>query len=61
MQLTASAAAQVIDGKRPQVPFGHTDSLKKATRESDDRRRASCEVRKAACSASLACCYNYLR
>ncbi len=28
-------AAQVIDDRRPQVPFGFTESLKKATRETD--------------------------
>jgi len=31
-------AAQVIEGKRPQVPFGHTESLKKASRESDSQQ-----------------------
>jgi site-specific DNA-methyltransferase (adenine-specific) len=31
-------AAQVIEGKRPQVPFGHTESLKKASRESEDQQ-----------------------
>jgi site-specific DNA-methyltransferase (adenine-specific) len=29
-------AAEVIEGKRPQVPFGHTESLKKAAREQGD-------------------------
>ena len=29
-------AAQVIDDRRPQVPFGFTESLKKAERESED-------------------------
>jgi site-specific DNA-methyltransferase (adenine-specific) len=28
-------AAEVIDGKRPEVPFGHTESLKRASRESE--------------------------
>jgi DNA modification methylase len=31
-------AAQVIEGKRLQVPFGHTKSLKKASRESEDQQ-----------------------
>ena len=31
-------AAEVIDNRRPQVPFGFTESLKKAARESDDRQ-----------------------
>ena len=31
-------AAQVIDNRRPQVPFGFTESLRKAGRESDDRQ-----------------------
>jgi hypothetical protein len=31
-------AAQVIDGKRPQVPFGHTESLKKASIEREDKQ-----------------------
>ena len=31
-------AAQVIEGKRPQVPFGHTESLKKATREKESKQ-----------------------
>ena len=35
LKLQILTAAQVIDGKRPQVPFGHTESLKKASRESD--------------------------
>jgi hypothetical protein len=35
LKLKILTAAQVIDGKRPQVPFGHTESLKKASRESD--------------------------
>ena len=35
LKLQILTAAQVIDGKRPWVPFGHTESLKKASRESD--------------------------
>ncbi len=35
-RLQIFTAAQVIDGKRPQVPFGHTESLKKASREIDE-------------------------
>ena len=31
-------AAEVIVGKRPLVPFGHTESLKRAARESDERQ-----------------------
>ncbi len=31
-------AAEVIDNRRPQVPFGFTESLKKASRESDERQ-----------------------
>jgi site-specific DNA-methyltransferase (adenine-specific) len=31
-------AAEVIDDRRPQVPFGFTESLKKAERESEDRQ-----------------------
>lgn len=31
-------AAQVIDDRRPQVPFGFTESLKKAGRETEDRQ-----------------------
>jgi site-specific DNA-methyltransferase (adenine-specific) len=38
LKLQILTAAQVIDGKRPQVPFGHTESLKKASRESDDQQ-----------------------
>ena len=38
LKLQILTAAQVIDGKRPQVPFGHTESLKKASRESDGQQ-----------------------
>jgi site-specific DNA-methyltransferase (adenine-specific) len=31
-------AAQVIDNRRPQVPFGFTESLKKASRENEERQ-----------------------
>lgn len=31
-------AAQVIDDRRPQVPFGYTESLKRAGRETEDRQ-----------------------
>jgi site-specific DNA-methyltransferase (adenine-specific) len=31
-------AEQVIDDRRPQVPFGFTESLKKATRETDEQQ-----------------------
>ncbi len=31
-------AEQVIDNRRPQVPFGFTESLKKATRETEERQ-----------------------
>ncbi len=34
-------AAQVIDDRRPQVPFGFTESLKKATRETTDEKQGS--------------------
>ena len=37
-RLQILTAAEVIDGRRPQVPFGHTESLKKASREADDRQ-----------------------
>jgi site-specific DNA-methyltransferase (adenine-specific) len=37
-KLQILTAAEVIDGRRPQVPCGHTESLKKASRESDDRQ-----------------------
>jgi site-specific DNA-methyltransferase (adenine-specific) len=29
LKLQIPTAAEVIDGKRPHVPFGHTESLKK--------------------------------
>ena len=35
-RLQIFTAAQVMEGKRPQVPFGHTESLKKAGRETED-------------------------
>jgi site-specific DNA-methyltransferase (adenine-specific) len=38
LKLQIMTAAQVIGGKRPQVPFGHTESLKKASRESEDQQ-----------------------
>jgi hypothetical protein len=38
LRLQILTAAEVIDGKRPQVPFGHTESLKKAGRESDSEQ-----------------------
>ncbi len=38
LKLQILTAAQVIDGKRPQVPFGHTESLKKASRESEEQQ-----------------------
>jgi hypothetical protein len=41
-------AAQVIEGERPLVPFGHTESLKKASRESDEQQGHS--------SVSTSCC-----
>ena len=31
-------AAEVIEGKRPLVPFGHTESLKRAARETGERQ-----------------------
>ena len=38
LKLQILTAAEVIDGKRPQVPVGHTESLKKASRESEDQQ-----------------------
>jgi site-specific DNA-methyltransferase (adenine-specific) len=38
LKLQILTTAQVIDGKRPEVPFGHTESLKKASRESEGRQ-----------------------
>ena len=32
-------AAQIIHGERPKVPFGHTESLKKATAEQGEKRQ----------------------
>jgi DNA modification methylase len=37
-RLQILTAAQVIDDRRPQVPFGFTESLKKASRETEDRQ-----------------------
>lgn len=37
-RLQILTAAEVIDNRRPQVPFGFTESLKKASRESDDKQ-----------------------
>jgi site-specific DNA-methyltransferase (adenine-specific) len=31
-------AAQVIAGQRPRLPFGHVESLKRASREREDRQ-----------------------
>jgi hypothetical protein len=38
LKLQILTAAQVIVGKRPLVPFGHAESLRKASRESQDRQ-----------------------
>jgi len=38
LKLQTLTAAQVLDGERPRVPFGHTESLKKASRESEDQQ-----------------------
>ena len=38
LKLQILTAAQVIDGEHPKVPFGHTESLKKASRESEDQQ-----------------------
>ena len=38
LKLQILPAAQVIHGERPRVPFGHTESLKKASRESADQQ-----------------------
>jgi site-specific DNA-methyltransferase (adenine-specific) len=37
-RLQILTAAEVIEGKRPKVPFGHTESLKKASRETENRQ-----------------------
>ena len=37
-RLQILTAEQVIDNRRPQVPFGFTESLKKAAREPDERQ-----------------------
>jgi site-specific DNA-methyltransferase (adenine-specific) len=38
LKLQILTAAQVLDGERPRVPFGHAESLKKASRESEDQQ-----------------------
>ena len=38
LKLQIPTAAQVIDGKRPHVLFGHTESLRKASREREDQQ-----------------------
>ena len=38
LKLQILTAAQVIDSKRSQSPFGHTESRKKASRESKDQQ-----------------------
>ncbi|HTZ68589.1 MAG TPA: hypothetical protein VMB83_14225 [Roseiarcus sp.] len=38
LKLQIVRAPQVNCGKRPQVRFGHTESLKKASRESEDQQ-----------------------
>jgi site-specific DNA-methyltransferase (adenine-specific) len=38
LKLHILTAAQVVDGKRPHVPFGHTESLRKASREREDQQ-----------------------
>lgn len=37
-RLQVLTAAQILDNRRPQVPFGHTEGFKKAEREKDDRQ-----------------------
>ncbi|MBB3566092.1 site-specific DNA-methyltransferase [Rhizobium sp. BK491] len=37
-KLQILTAAQILDNRRPQVPFGHTEGYKKAEREIDDRQ-----------------------
>ena len=37
-KLQILTAEQVIDGRRPQVPFSFTESLKTASRESEDKQ-----------------------
>jgi site-specific DNA-methyltransferase (adenine-specific) len=38
LKLQTLTAAQVIEGKRPHVPFGHTESLKRAGREIENQQ-----------------------
>ena len=38
-RLQILTAAQILDGKRPQVPFGFTEGFKKAGRENEDRQQ----------------------
>jgi site-specific DNA-methyltransferase (adenine-specific) len=38
LKLQILTTAQVIDGKHPHVPFGHTASLRKASREREDQQ-----------------------
>jgi len=44
-RLQILTAAQVIDAKRPAVPFSFTESLKRASRETEDRQRELFEKR----------------
>jgi site-specific DNA-methyltransferase (adenine-specific) len=37
-KLQILTASDVIAGQRPRMPFGHVESLKKATREREDRQ-----------------------
>ncbi len=39
-RLQMLTVAEVIDNRRPKVPFGFTESLKKASRKSDDKQGA---------------------
>ena len=38
LKLQILTAAQVIDSKRSHLPFGHTESLRKASRERGDQQ-----------------------
>ena len=38
-RLQILTAAQILEGKRPQVPFGFTEGFKKAGREETDQDR----------------------
>jgi site-specific DNA-methyltransferase (adenine-specific) len=38
-RLQILTAAQILDNRRPQVPFGFTEGFKKAGREEDDSRQ----------------------